>query len=136
MKIIWDESYSIGHEEIDKQHQVWIGFYNRLDDVMSSSSAMELHDAKSEILTEMSEYASYHYLFEEEYMRKIGFPDVDKHWRQHKDFGNKIYQIHRKHKEGRFVLNSELMDMIKKWIDDHILKDDMEIRRFVESQKR
>ncbi len=114
MKILWDGSYSIGNEIIDGQHRDWIDYYNHLDDAMNSKDRVGLHQTKVEILSKTSDYVDQHFKFEEDYMRSIGFPDTDKHWRQHKNFRNKIYQLCRKHEEGTIVLSSEIMDMIKK----------------------
>ncbi len=136
MKFDWDEKFSVGNEEIDSQHKTWIGIYNDLVENMSKTIDKAGLDVKSEILMKISEYADYHFHFEEEYMRSIGYPDVDKHWRLHKDFRNEIYRIHRQYHEGSIVLSSEILSTIKNWLMDHILKEDMKIRRFIESGKQ
>ncbi len=133
MEILWDKSYSVGNDDIDRQHQNWIAIYNRLVRAMDDDSRSDLHETKADILNKMSGYAREHFQFEEEYMRSIGYPGIDKHWRLHKDFDNEIYQICRKHADGTIILNSELMDMVKKWLLNHILLEDMKIGEFVKS---
>ena len=135
MKLQWDESFRIGNEEIDRQHQRWIEFYNRLDEVMHSDADEDSRSIKADILEQMSEYVDYHFQHEEAYMRSIGFPDTKKHWRLHKNFRNEIYRISRSYQEGTLVLNSEIMDMIKRWLLDHIIKHDMEIKHYLRMQK-
>lgn len=135
MEMQWDESYSIGNEHIDKQHKEWIDYYNNLDKVMCSTNENERKEVKELVLEKMLDYSDVHFRYEEEYMRAIGYPDTDKHWRLHKTFRNEIYQISRNQNNGSIVLNSEIMDIIKNWLLDHILKHDMAIRRFVESGK-
>ena len=135
MKLQWDESLRIGDEEIDRQHQRWIEFYNRLDALMQKESDEDPGSAKADILEQMSDYVDYHFQHEEAYMRSIGFPETKRHWRLHKDFRDEIYRICRSYREGTLVLNSEIMNMIKNWLLDHIIKHDMKMKHYLNSQK-
>lgn len=135
MKFEWDESYSVGNDELDKQHKKWIYLYNKLGDVLRSDNQVRLRSIKSEILQQMSEYVDYHFTYEEEYMRSLGFPEPEKHWRQHKNFRNEIYQLCRDHDNGTIILNTEIMDKIKNWFAEHIMLQDMKIRDYVNSDK-
>ena len=131
MRIEWKDEMATGIAEIDNQHRQWIDFYNRLDEIMLSDDKEELKFAKAQILEEMSEYVDFHFQFEEEYMRKIGFPEVERHWRLHKNFRNEIYTICRSYREGNIVLNTEIMNTIKNWLIDHIMAEDMKMKPFV-----
>ncbi len=130
----WDESFSVGNDEIDKQHKKWISLYNKLDEVLRSDRQDKLSSIKSEILQEMSEYVDYHFAYEEDYMRSLGFPEAEKHWRQHKNFRTEIYNLCRDHDSGAIILNTEIMDKIKNWFAEHILLQDMKIRDYVNSK--
>lgn len=136
MKLEWSETYSVGSEMLDSQHKKWIDLYNRLDSLMRGESSEDLQNAKAEVLHEMSEYVDYHFRSEEEYMRTIGYPGVDKHWRMHKDFRSRIYQICRDHEDGLIVLNSEIMDTIRRWLVDHIVKQDVKIMDYLRKSER
>lgn len=131
MNFEWDESYSVGNEEIDSQHKHWIYLYNKLGKVLGGDDIDKLSSIKMDILQQMSDYVDYHFTYEEEYMRSIGYPETEKHWRQHKDFRNEIYQLCREHQKGTIILNTEIMDKIKNWFAEHILLQDMKIRDFV-----
>lgn len=136
MKLEWDDTFSIGNEKLDSQHKKWITLYNRLDSLMQQSSHEELVQAKAEVLKEMSDYVDYHFDYEEEYMRSVNFPEIDKHWRMHKDFRTKMYSVYRQHLDGNLVLNSEVMDMIHNWLIDHIIKQDVKIMHFLQSSEK
>lgn len=127
MQIKWDASYSIGDTKLDEQHKTWIKFYNQLDEALRDKSLQDFRKTKDEILKEMIEYVDYHFNYEEEYMRSIGYAEVDKHWRIHKNFRNKIYRLYRDHLGGKSVLNRDMMDMMKNWLLEHILKEDMKV---------
>lgn len=131
MKIEWQDDYSIGDEHLDEQHRRWIGFYNQLDEAMQKQDQKDLAATRTLLLEKMSDYVAYHFQYEEEYMRGIGYPEVDKHWRIHKNFRNEVYRLYRDHREGNIVLTSEIMSVLKNWIVSHILEQDKKIEEFV-----
>lgn len=131
MKLQWKDAYSVGNEKLDEQHKHWINLYNQLDDVMTGNSRGELGATRSGILQKISDYVDYHFQFEEEFMREIGYPGLEKHWEIHKNFRNEVYRICREHIEGTIILNSEIMDMIRHWLVEHIVKQDTRIMEFL-----
>ncbi len=135
MKIDWHDDYSIGDEHLDEQHRRWLGFYNELDEALQKQDQKDLAATRTLLLQKMSDYVAYHFHYEEEYMRGIGYPEVDKHWRIHKNFRNQIYRLYRDHKEGDIVLTSEIMSVLKSWIISHILEQDKKIEEFVSGRK-
>ncbi|MEE4239864.1 MAG: bacteriohemerythrin [Desulfopila sp.] len=135
MKLQWKESYSTGNEQLDEQHKEWIDFYNRLEETMRSGRQGDLSKARGEALRRMSDYVDYHFHFEEEFMRSIDYPETGRHWRMHKDFRNRLYRVFRDHSEGVVVLNSEVLDMIKNWLLNHIIEEDGKIREYLLHRK-
>ena len=130
MQIQWEDRFNTGNEQLDEQHKIWVDFYNRLDAAMIEKDLQELQETRSDILKKMSEYVDYHFRYEEDFMRSIGYPDADKHWRMHKNLRDKIYRIHRDQLEGRLVLNREIMELIKSWLLDHIIQHDMKVTAY------
>jgi len=129
-QIIWDDSYSVNNEVIDAQHKEWVAIYNRLDQTMLDGSLQDLSKVREETLQAMRDYAGYHFRWEEEYMKEIGYPDIVAHKRLHTDFDDQLYNCHRKIRNGELVLNTELISIIKHWLLNHILKADMQYRVF------
>lgn len=121
-KIRWDNSFSVNNTEIDNQHQKWIGIYNRMHEAMITGDYTTQQGL--EILKEMLEYARFHFSCEEEYMRKIDYPDIVNHRRIHKDFDTLIYSYYRDIQDGKIVLGSQITKLIKNWLLDHILIED------------
>lgn len=131
--IEWDESFSIGNETIDSQHKRWIELYNELDRVMMDSIPTDLVRLKINALQIMQEYTGYHFRYEENFMKKIGYPELASHWRQHKNFDYKVFEYLRHIEKGGIVLNTEIIKVIRDWLIHHILHEDMKIRSFQES---
>lgn len=127
MQIQWSEIAKTGYDKLDDQHKRWVAFYNQLDEAMKEKSWQDVRKTKSEVLKEMIEYVDYHFNYEEELMRSIGYEEVEKHWRIHRNFRDKIYRLYRDYLDGKPILNRDMMEMIKTWLLDHILKEDMKI---------
>ncbi|WP_136810207.1 bacteriohemerythrin [Desulfosediminicola flagellatus] len=129
-QIEWEVSFSIGDETIDKQHQKWIALYNKVDKMLLESNPTEFAEMKVEALEEMKQYALYHFSYEENFMKKINYPDLPRHWRLHKDFDYKVFELIRQIESGGILLHSELLTVMRDWLIEHILKEDMKIRQF------
>ena len=134
--IQWEDSYSVNHSEIDEQHQKWIAIFNDMHTVMLYGSPDKLDAAGRKALQEMVDYAKYHFAFEEDYMKLVGFPTIVEHCRLHKDFDNLIYNYNQEVTENRgLVLNTEILKVLKKWLLNHILVEDKKYSEFVQTKK-
>ena len=123
-RIEWDESYSVNNPEIDEQHKKWIAIYNNIHDTLTGGDIAPLTNLTENSLEAMHDYACTHFNFEEEYMEQINFPDIVAHRRIHRDFENKIYRYTRDVKEGKTLLNTSLLKIIRNWLLEHILNED------------
>ena len=132
--IHWQQSMAIDHGTIDKQHQRWIKLYNDLDKLLLEATPSLHGRIKIDALQAMQEYALYHFRYEENYMKSIGYPEVTLHWRLHKDFNYKIFEYIRRIETGGVVLNTEIISIIRSWMLNHIQMEDMKIRDFAESR--
>ncbi len=129
-KIEWDESFSVNNADIDGQHKKWIEIFNNMHGILTGGDIDALQNIGADTLNAMQEYAQKHFKFEEEYMRKINYPELYTHKRQHEDFDNQIYVYSRAMREGRLVLNSEIMQMIRNWLLEHIGIEDKQYALF------
>lgn len=127
-EIKWSDSFSINNSEIDDQHKKWIEILNILHENILAGKGTQ--QQKTEALKAMHEYTQKHFSFEEEYMRKIGYPDLIKHRRIHKDFDNLIFSHIRDIEKGEIVLGSSIIKLIKNWLFDHILFEDKKFAIF------
>lgn len=134
-KIQWDESFSVKNQEIDDQHKEWISIFNRIHNILLSSKEEELRSISSDCLKAMNDYAEYHFRFEEEYLRKINYPELFEHRRLHKDFASQLYQSKRAVDEGEVLLNSKIIKIIRNWLVDHILVEDKKFSLYAEGLK-
>ncbi len=132
-RIEWDDSFSVNNAEIDNQHKKWITIHNNLHESILKRS--ENPQLGPEALKAMKEYAQVHFSFDEEYMQKINYTHLIEHHRIHKDFDNLIYNYYREAHEGKLVLDSKIIRILKNWLLDHILKEDKKYALFLEVEK-
>ncbi|MDO7252634.1 hemerythrin family protein [Helicobacter cappadocius] len=122
----WEEGYSVDNEMIDMQHK-------KLFDLAQKAYLMVNHsvskDEIKEVLREFFEYMRDHFKDEEDYMISIGYPRLDEHKRLHRqiiaDFSECVKEIH-----SANDLKEKIGVIAKEWLLQHILKEDMLIRRY------
>lgn len=123
-KIEWNESFSVHNAEIDSQHKKWIEIFNKMHEILMAEDYKALDTAGAEALKAMQDYALYHFNFEEEYMRTMNYSGLSEHKGIHKDFYNQICAYNKDIHDGKMVLNTEIMKLIKNWLLDHIKIED------------
>lgn len=131
-EIEWNDSFSVGDADIDGQHQKWIEIHNDLHRKMVSGKVGAQDGI--EALQAMLDYVRFHFSFEEKYMYDRHYPGFIKHRRIHKDFDCLLYGYCRKAEAREIVLNSEIINLLKNWLLDHIAIEDKKYAHFVESE--
>lgn len=132
--IIWDDALNVGNAEIDRQHQRWVAILNDLHDALMQNSAQEIGQVTINSLQAMLDYARYHFAYEEEWLGKINYPDLVEHRRLHKDFDAQLYDYHRDIRDGKTVLSSKIIKVLKNWLLDHIAVEDQKYKHFLAGQ--
>lgn len=121
----WQENYKIGIEEIDLQHHYFANLIKRL--------AIELDKDKDpyyqkRLIRELSQYAVFHFLSEENLMMKYGYPDLANHQEFHRtlieELTNSIQADSPK----------ELVQFLVNWFIQHTTGEDKAFGRFVDSK--
>ncbi len=131
-QIEWDDAFTLGNDAIDRQHRKWIELYNTLDGLLSVNEiVLPTTGTHIDALQIMQEYTLYHFRYEENIMANAGYPGLSQHWRLHKDFDYKIFAYLRKMEMGKMFSNTELLDLLRKWLIDHILHEDMRVKQYL-----
>ncbi|NLB88014.1 MAG: hemerythrin family protein [Syntrophomonadaceae bacterium] len=126
--IQWKDDYSLGIEEIDKQHQRLFEIADQAYQILKDDFSIDKFDQVIAILEELKEYAVYHFKTEEEYMQKIGYRKFLSHKVIHDDFIRKVQETDlNKVDENPDKYLLEVLDFIVNWIDEHILGVDKAI---------
>lgn len=126
----WKNAYSIGHDEIDKQHQRLVNIINHL--LRSLTDALEDREVDV-VLTEVVEYTRYHFRTEEDLMAKHGYPDLQHHRELHKALVQQVAQKFDDLSHGKEVTAIDLISFLQHWLIEHIVAEDKRIGEFLNS---
>jgi hemerythrin len=78
--IEWHSKYELGIEDIDFQHHFFLNLINRLANELRQSDNLERQNA---LISELSAYARFHFISEENIMFAAGYPDFIEHKNLH-----------------------------------------------------
>ncbi len=132
-RIVWNDTFSVHVPEIDDQHKKWIDIINELHDTLMRQQGKVLLRITGETFRAMEEYSRFHFDYEEEYMRKINYPGLERHKQEHDDFRIKIVGYQKELEAGDLILNSEVMKILMNWLTQHILTQDKGYSSYADS---
>lgn len=122
----WSKELSVHNDAIDEQHK-------QLFDIAGRAYALVNKKATKEeiviILKELLNYTQEHFRDEEIYMESIHYPRLEQHRERHReiirDMTNSVMQI-----RNVDDLKEKLAVIAKKWLLEHIIREDMQIEKF------
>lgn len=130
-KIIWNQSFSVGVEEIDRQHKQLVNILNQL---LGMEGIQVDSEIISDTLTRMTDYADYHFSSEEKFMKENAYPDYAAHHLEHVAFMRKTAELSIKTMAYQKTIPSELLAYLRMWLIEHILVSDMKYKQFFEQK--
>ncbi len=127
-RLVWDEKYSVNIPEIDKQHQSLFKMINQLQDSIQQKKTKE---ALTEILKKLIEYTDNHFKTEERLMQEKHYPQYEQHLEEHNKLRDEVIQYFERYQSGKAVLSLSLVQFLKEWILNHVLKSDMRYKPYL-----
>lgn len=116
-----DERYSVGVEEIDKQHQKLIDLINTLYNAFREGKA---RDTLQPIIEEMANYTKYHFDTEERYFKLFNYEQSAEHIKEHRDFEKKVEAFQNDLKKNKASVTYDVMNFLRSWLSEHIQGSD------------
>ena len=116
----WNETMSVGVDEIDAQHQQLIRLINEAYEAMQMLDEQRM----TNLIDKMQDYAVAHFSTEEEYMKKYGFPELESHKFQHVKFNDTVRDFREK-LDSKTNL-SKIFVFLSRWLASHIMETDMQ----------
>ena len=130
----WTEKMSVGVPELDADHKELIKVINQLG---ASSGDDARSGAVRQCLFALLRYAEYHFAREEKVLAACHYPEAREHKLEHRDFVARVNDMHRRFDDdlddAAAVVNDELLDFLRDWLNHHILIEDMAYRRHAET---
>lgn len=143
--IEWTEKMSVEQAQIDSQHHKLLDQLNKLLGLVKPGEEVK---AIRECIHFFDGYAKEHFSYEEDYMKKIGFPGLKKHKKFHAMFVKKLKDLEQElngilYAEKNPVLVSQklsktvldLRKFVSDWLVHHILGADQEYHKYAKQKK-
>ncbi|MEI6559035.1 MAG: bacteriohemerythrin [Rhodospirillaceae bacterium] len=128
MLIKWDETLSIGDDLIDRDHIAIVGIINRLDDAVEHQKENE---AIADILSDLSDYISYHFDHEEQIMRRHKYDETSAHIDEHATLIKGLDSLVYKFETDPGIVGNDTLNFLKHWLVDHIMSTDRKLGLFL-----
>ena len=118
----WVDEFSVGVEEIDRDHKKLLELLNELHDAVQAGEGREV---LGKVLEGLTLYVSYHFSREEVLFLRTDYPDYEKHRKQHLALANTVEEVYEDFHSGMAdTLPHQVLDFLKNWLNDHILRAD------------
>lgn len=119
----WNDSYSVRVKVVDEQHKHLVGILNNLHDAMTKGCAPGV---TGPLLQELVEYTQTHFAAEEGFMEHAAYLGLRLHRVHHRELTKQVEDFVARHKRGEVALNIGLMNFLRDWLKNHIMKEDKE----------
>jgi hemerythrin len=128
--ITWRDSYNVGVNQIDAQHQELVV---RLNDFMEACTQQKAKEKIEETLDFLKAYTIEHFRDEEKLMQKVSFPEYEEHKREHDAFVEVIEKlIEQVRGQGTSILTTiKLNRTLVDWLLNHIQRNDVRVGEFI-----
>jgi hemerythrin-like metal-binding protein len=127
----WGEKYSVNIKAIDDQHKKLIDILNNLFDSMKVGKAK---DIMGKVLYELVDYTIYHFKTEEDLFRKYGYPELNRHKKEHDELTKQATELKNSFDKGETIITVEVMNFLKDWLNNHIIGTDKKYGPFLNSK--
>ncbi len=128
----WNNDYSVGIEEIDKQHKHLIGIGAELMGMVKHHSNDDLYDDVIDAVERLKDYTVYHFATEERMLEDVGFDGLDEHKIEHQRFIDQLNEVDLTDldvNQTEFIM--DILKFISTWIFKHIIGSDFEYREIL-----
>ena len=127
----WNDDFVIGIKTIDTQHKGLVEEINNLHIAMKEGRGKEVINS---IVNKLVDYAGKHFNTEENIFDDYDYPDTKAHKEEHKNFVTKVLGYKEKIASGQLLISVDVMNFLKDWLVNHILKSDKKYGPYLKSK--
>ncbi len=132
-KYKWSKDLRIGIKELDDQHKHMIDLVNSFSSLgIKSVSRNDLLDVFNDIIS----YAHVHFISEENFLKKISYPEAEKHIKEHQKILKKINDIFLNFSDENINHTvKEVEEFLTSWIEEHLMEEDKKFANYYLAKK-
>ena len=124
--IVWQPSFNLGIPIVDEQHKGIVSTINSLCFAIQNKHGNEM---LRPVIGMVNEYTRIHFEIEEDFLKKCGYPDLEKHRALHKELTQAL-----SHTSKDSIWNKdpqEFLTFLKDWWINHICKEDQAFTQYL-----
>lgn len=128
----WDNAYSLGIKNIDEQHKQ---LFEIVSKIFSLQESRDVKENIRTILHELHDYIKVHFKDEEEFMKNIGYPDLEYHHLLHIQLAKSVSNI-LQDPSRLDIIQTKMRVIAKRALIDHILEEDSKFQQYYFKMKK
>jgi hemerythrin len=129
--IKWRQGYETGIVALDKEHQGLVRQINELFEAVRDKRGSEVY---SDVVAMLQTYVLEHFSHEEKLMEEYQFPGLAVHQQEHRNLVVAVQALRKDHAVLDESAARELLNFLRTWLLEHIVKVDREYGPFIESR--
>lgn len=122
----------LGIFEIDEQHAKLIACVERLELWEGKGQGFA---ALLDALQALSVYAQEHFSYEEDFMRRYHYPNLDRHIAEHQEFSDELSRLTERVLDGESA-SEPVIAFVRDWVTTHISQEDMRFAACIPNTRR
>ena len=132
-RTVWKESYRLGIEQFDSQHQGLVSLIAELE-VLTAPGAgdpTELHERLGLVYDDLITYVDEHFNAEERVLTQHAYPELAEHKREHQFFVHKLLSYQRQWRGDDLQVPIQALNFLRVWLIRHIQVTDGQYSEFL-----
>jgi hemerythrin len=127
--VMWTPSLATGIADVDNQHRE---LFERANHFLEALREPDRRQTIAEALAYLASYARFHFAEEEAHMVRLGYPDVDAHRVEHREYAARLeaLQTHFENEGDSAAVYLAIDSMLRTWLVDHIGRVDKRFGEF------
>jgi hemerythrin len=131
VKLGWKQAYSVGIEEIDRQHRLLLGIINQLQELRTPKAAEG--EFFFGVLNSLVRYAEEHFRTEEELFVVSEYPALAPHQKAHVQFTADVFRLAHRLEEHNPRIREEIVEFLMSWFRSHVTGMDQEYKAHLQA---
>lgn len=131
--VFWDPSLETGDPIIDAQHRSLFEMVNAVHETVAEDGRPA--DVE-EVIFRLVRYTATHFVDEEAYMERAGYPSLPEHRATHEVLTRETDSLSQRWQDGGDIAPVTVAIFLYDWLGDHIAKDDKRMVAWVREHAR
>ncbi len=121
--ISWKKEYEVGVYEIDAEHKIFLKTVQKIHDAYLNNLNPEFIES---LIMELYKYADFHFICEENIMKRNRYPDYENHKKEHESLLFKLSEVIGSY-NIKYINHKDFMEFLLKWFKEHTSKSDTKL---------